>query len=223
MGVHKLSKKVITNERTKNALHNQFKDFLDTENISEQIEKKIEEHSLKEGIVKEVYPYLDFSLVQLSNGKKIEACHLHRLFGNIIDLFTPEGEQIISTVKNEPCIIPRSQLKCLVAEIGTDKYVLLGYYDPNMVGSFSPAQQGHYLIKTLTNGFQAGLDIHSNNIDIMAHEGASFTETSSGESNTVEYANSENTYTKQQVYNKAQIDALLKEIWDYIDPTHEID
>ena len=44
-----MTKKVITNERTKNALHNQFKDFLDGENISEQIEKKIEEHSLKEG------------------------------------------------------------------------------------------------------------------------------------------------------------------------------
>ena len=215
MGVHKLSKKVITNERTRNALHNQFKSFLDSEKIPEQIEKTIKEHSLKEGIVKEVYPYLDFSLVQLSNGKEVEAWHLHRVFGNIIDLFTPEGEQIISSIKNEPCIIPRFQLKCVVAEM-SDEYVLMGYYSPNMVGSFSPAQKGHYLIKTLTDGFNAGIDIHSNNIDIMAHEGASFTETSSGESNTVEYANSENTYTKQQVYNKAQVDALLKEIWDYI-------
>jgi hypothetical protein len=55
--VIKLTKKVITNARTKNALHNQFKQFLDGENISEQIEKKIEEHSIKKGIVKEVYPY----------------------------------------------------------------------------------------------------------------------------------------------------------------------
>ena len=212
-----MTKKVITNERTKNALHNQFKNFLDGENISEQIEKKIEEHSLKDGIVKEVYPYLDISLVQLANGKKVEAHHLHRLFGNIIDLFTPEGEQIISEIKNEPCIIPRYQLKCLVSEM-SNEYVLLGYYNPNMVSSFSPAQKGHYLIKTMTDGFQAGLDIHSNNIGIMAHEGAGFVETSTDETTDIEYANSENTYTKQQVYNKAQVDALLKEIWDYIRP-----
>jgi hypothetical protein len=217
-----MTKKVITNERTKNALHNQFKSFLDGEKISEQIEKKIEEHSIKKGIVKEVYPYLDTSLIQLSDDKLVEAYHLHRVFGNIIDLFTPEGEQIYSETKNEPCIIPRSQLKCLVAEI-SDEYVLLGYYSPNMVKSFSPAEEGHYLIKTLTDGFNAGLDIHANNINIMAHEGASFTETSSGESTEVEYANSKNTYTKDQVYNKTQIDKLLDDIWNYIDPERNND
>lgn len=220
MGAYKMTKKVITNERTKNALHNQFKQFLDGENLTEQIIKQIQNHGLKSGIVKEVYHYLDTSLIELSDGKQVEASHLHRTFGNIIDLFTPLGEQIISETKHEPCIIPRFQLKGVIAELGSDEYVLMGFYNPNMVGNFSPADNGHYLIKTMTDGFQAGIDVNSSNINLMANNGAVFTETGVGESTEVEYANSENTYTKQQVYNKAQVDALLKEIWDYIDPTH---
>ena len=223
-------KKVVTNTRVKNILHGQFKDFLDGENIPEQINRRIEEHSIKKGLVKEVYHYLDTSLVELSNGKQVEAYHLHRCLGNIVDLFTPIGEQVISDVKHEPCIRPRFQLKCLVAEVGKDEYVLLGYYNPNMVGSFSPADNGHYLIRTFTDGYQAGLDISSNNINIISHEGASFIESDAGKNTPVNYAESKDTYTKNEVYkksqtysktqtyNKTEVDAFLKEIWDYIRP-----
>lgn len=219
-----MGKKVVTDSRVKNSLRTHFKQFLDEEKIPEQINKKIEEHSLKKGVVKEVYHYLDTSLIELSNGKLVEADHLHRTLGNIVDLFTPMGEQIISETKNEPCIIPRFQLKCVVAEIGKDEYVLLGYRNPNMTGSFSPAENGHYLIKTMTEGYQAGLDISPDNINIISHQGASFTEADVDKDTEIVYANSKDTYTKSEVYkksqtyNKAQVDALLKEIWDYIRP-----
>lgn len=219
-----MGKKVVTDSRVRNSLDSHFKRFLDSEKIPEQINKKIEEHSIKKGLVKEVYHYLDTSLIELSNGKLVEAYHLHRTLGNIVDLFTPIGEQIISETKNEPCIIPRFKLKCLVAEVGKDEYVLLGYYNPNMVGSFSPAENGHYLIKTMTDGFQAGLDVSSDNINIISHQGASFTEADVDKDTDIVYANSKDIYTKSEVYKKSQtysrtkIDALLKEIWDYIRP-----
>ena len=224
-----MGKKVVTDSRVRNSLDSHFKRFLDSEKIPEQINKKIEEHSIKKGLVKEVYHYLDTSLIELSNGKLVEAYHLHRTLGNIVDLFTPMGEQIISETKNEPCIIPRFKLKCLVAEVGKDEYVLLGYYNPNMVGSFSPAENGHYLIKTLTEGYHAGLDISPDNINIISHQGASFTESDVDKDTPIVYANSNDTYTKSEVYkksqtyNKVQVDALLKEIWDYIRPEESED
>ena len=224
-----MGKKVVTDSRVRNSLDSHFKRFLDSEKIPEQINKKIEEHSIKKGLVKEVYHYLDTSLIELSNGKLVEAYHLHRTLGNIVDLFTPMGEQIISETKNEPCIIPRFKLKCLVAEVGKDEYVLLGYYNPNMVGSFSPAENGHYLIKTLTEGYHAGLDISPDNINIISHQGASFTEADVDKDTDIIYANSKDTYTKSEVYkksqtyNKVQVDALLKEIWDYIRPEESED
>ena len=224
-----MGKKVVTDSRVRNILDSHFKRFLDSEKIPEQINKKIEEHSIKKGLVKEVYHYLDTSLIELSNGKLVEAYHLHRTLGNIVDLFTPMGEQIISETKNEPCIIPRFKLKCLVAEVGKDEYVLLGYYNPNMVGSFSPAENGHYLIKTLTEGYHAGLDISPDNINIISHQGASFTAADVDKDTDIIYANSKDTYTKDEVYkksqtyNKAQVDALLKEIWDYIRPEESED
>ena len=224
-----MGKKVVTDSRVRNILDSHFKRFLDSEKIPEQINKKIEEHSIKKGLVREVYHYLDTSLIELSNGKLVEACHLHRTLGNIVDLFTPMGEQIISETKNEPCIIPRFKLKCLVAEVGKDEYVLLGYYNPNMVGSFSPAENGHYLIKTMTEGYQAGLDISPDNINIISHQGASFTEADVDKETDIVYANSKDTYTKSEVYKKSQtysktkIDDLLKEIWDYIRPEESED
>ena len=215
-----MTKKVITNERTKNALHNQFKDFLDGENIESQINKKIEEHSLKEGKIIEFYPYLDMALVELSNKKQVEAHILHRCYGGIVDLFTPLGEQVISETKHEPCIIPRFYQDVLVAEVGTDKYVLLGYFNlsERMVGSFSPAKSNEYLIKSLSDTNQGGLSVTPSDINISSANSITFQQSDVGETTDIEYANSENTYTKQQVYNKAQVDALLKEIWDYIRP-----
>ena len=118
---------MVTDSRVKNSLKVHFKEFLDDEKISEQINQKIEEHSIKKGVVKEVYHFLDTSLVELSDKTRVEAYHLHRTLGNILDLFTPLGEVSISETRNEPCIIPRYQLKCLVAEVGKDEYVLLGY------------------------------------------------------------------------------------------------
>ena len=143
-----MSQKVITNQRTKNALHNQFKQFLDGENIEGQINKKIEEHSIKKGRIIEFYQYLDMALVELSNKKQVEAYILHRCYGGIVDLFTPLGEQVISKTKNEPCIIPRFYQEVLVAEVGTNEYVILGYFNlqERMEGSFSPAKSNEYII-----------------------------------------------------------------------------
>jgi hypothetical protein len=220
-----MTKKVITNQRTKNALHNQFKDFLDGENIESQINKKIEEHSIKKGKIIEFYQYLDMALVELSDNKQVEAYILHRCYGGIVDLFTPLGEQIISETKQEPCIIPRFYQEVLVAEVGSDEYVILGYFNlrERMVGSFSPAQSNEYIIKSLSDTNQGGLSITPSNINISSANDITFTQSDVGKATDIEYANSKNTYTKDQVYNKTQIDKLLDDIWNYIDPERNND
>ena len=220
-------KKVVTNSRVKNSLHGQFKQFLDGEDITGQIVKHIENHSIKKGRVLEVYHYLDTSLIELSDKTQIEAYHLHRCLGSIVDLYTPEGELTYSETKHEPCILPKYELKCLVAEVGKDEYVLLGYYSPNMVGAFSPADPGTYIIKTITDTSQGGLTVAPQEIKLTSNNGAVFKEQDLGESTTIEYADSEDTYTKKEVYNKEQtynkleIDLALKEIWDYIRPEED--
>jgi hypothetical protein len=218
-----MTKKVITNQRTKNALHNQFKDFLDGENIEGQINKKIEEHSIKKGKIIEFYQYLDMALVELSGGKQVEAYILHRCYGGIVDLFTPLGEEAFSETKHEPCIIPRFYQEVLVAEVGADEYVVLGYFNlqERMEGSFSPAKSNEYIIKSLSDTNQGGLSVTPSNINISSANDITFTQSDVGKATDIKYANSKNTYTKDKVYNKEQVDLMIKEIWDYIDPTHE--
>ena len=212
-----MTKKVVTKARVRDSLHSKFKDFIDAEKIPEQINKSIEEHSLKKGRIIEFYQYLDTALVEI-DGSRIEAYILHRCYGGVVDLFTPVGEQIISETKHEPCIIPRFYQNVLVAEVGAEEYVMLGYYglEKNMVGSFSPAGQGEYILRTMNDVFQAGLQVSSNSVDIASNTGASFIEAGAGENKTIEYANSKNTYTKKEVYDKKEVDQLLKQIWDYI-------
>lgn len=210
------TKKVVTKARVKNSLHGQFKEFLDEENIPEQITKQIQNHNIKKGRILEFYHYLDMVLVELSDHKQVEAYVLHRCYGGIVDLYTPEGEQIISQTKSEPCIIPRYYQDVLVAEVGEDEYVLLGYYNPKMVGSFSPARPNEYIIRALSDTSQGGLTVSPNNVNITSSDGITFTRSDVGETEDIVYADSDNVYRKGEVYNKLQTDLLLKEIWDYI-------
>jgi hypothetical protein len=87
-----------------------------------------------------------------------------------------------------------------------------------MEGSFSPAESNEYVIKSLSDTNQGGLSISPSNINISSANDITFTQSDVGKATDIEYANSKNTYTKDQVYNKIQVDALLKEIWDYIRP-----
>jgi len=221
--------KAVTDARVKKALYGHFKTFIDDENIPEQITKSIEEHNIKSGRVIEFYQFLDKALIKLSNGNEVEAWVLHRCMGSIIDMYTPEGEQVISDEKHEPCIIPKYELKALVAELGNDEFVLLGYYNPNMVGAFSPPLAGEYTVRTLTDTSQGGLTVNPQEITLTSNNGPSFVERDLGESTTIDYANSKDIYTKDEVYkksqtyNKTQVDALLREIWDYIRPEESED
>ena len=218
-----MTKKVITNARVKNSLHAQFDEYMKKNNITGKMHEAIEQHSIKKGIVKEVYHYLDQSLVELSSGETVKAWHLHRCMGSIVDMYTPLGEQVISETEHEPCIIPRVQLKALVAEVGKEEHVILGYYNPNMEGIFNPPSSGHYLIRTMSETSSGGIDVSPQEIIIQSNKGASFIEQDVGQSNNINYANSSNTYTKGEVYSKAQVDRMLKEIWDYIDPEGDND
>lgn len=218
-----MAKKVITNARVKNSLYKQMDAYMEKQNITGKMHDAIEEHGIKKGIVKEIYHYLDQSLVELSNGKLVKAWHLHRCFGSIVDMYTPYGQQIISETEHEPCIIPRETLKCLVAEVGKEEYVLLGYYNPEMTGIFNPAEAGHYLIRTMSETSHGGLDISPQEIVIQSNNGASFVEQDVGQSTPINYANSSNTYTKDDLYTRAQVEKMIKEIWDYIDPEGDTD
>ena len=209
------NKKVVTKSRVRKSLNSKFKEFLEEENIPEQITKQIENHGLKIGRIIEFYQYLDTALVELSDHTLIEASILHRCYGGIVDLYTPAGEQVISETKHEPCILPRFYQDVLVAEVG-DEYVLLGYLNPRMVGAFSPAQPNEYIIKALSDTSQGGLTVSPSSVNITSSDNITFTQADVGESKDIVYADSDNVYRKGEVYNKLQTDLLLKEIWDYI-------
>lgn len=216
-----MTKKTITNARVKTTLHKQFKEFLDEQNISNQIEKKIQEHSIKKGRIIEFYLFLDTALVELSNGKTVEAEILHRCYGGIIDLYTPEGEIKFSETKKEPCVIPKFYQKVWVANDGGEEYVILGYRNKDMTGSFNPANPNEYIIRSLSDTNQGGISVSPSNINISTSNDITFQQSDIGETNSIEYANSKNTYKKDEVYNKAQVDKLIKDIWDYIRPEDE--
>ena len=159
-------------------------------------------------------------MVRLSDGEEVEAWHLHRCLGSIVDLYTPEGELVFSEKKNEPCIVPKYELKSLVAEVGKDEFVLLGYYNPNMVGAYNPADVGTYVIKTVTDTSQGGLKVAPQEINLTSNEGVVFKEQDLGQSEEINYANVEDTpsmddvYTRDRLYTKEEVDEKIREAID---------
>ena len=181
--------------------------------IDKKIKSEVDKSKIHIGILTKFYPYLDKAEVKVDN-KLILCKNLHRMHGSLIDFFTPEGDASFCEKLKEPCILPRGQLNVLIADIkdNTDEMLLLGYYFKGDVFCSTPAEQGHYKISNIGATNHWGFDIGSGNIKISSCEGVEFKEGEfHSEDTIVEYANSENVYSKKELYTKTEVDEAIKQ------------
>ena len=181
--------------------------------LEKEVKKEVDKSKIQIGVVTKYYPYIDRAEVKLEN-KTIICRILHRMHGSIVDFFTPLGDASFCETLKEPCIIPRGELDCCVAEINdnTKDYLLLGYFLKNDVLYTHPADPGHYRIVDLSATNEYGLDIGVGDINMNSNTGVTFTEgLTPRDNNVVEYANNEDVpekdsvYTKDETYNKLEV------------------
>lgn len=204
-----------TDGRVLNAFHPVIKSVIDSE-VNDKIKSEVDKSKIHIGVLTKYYPYLDKAEVKVNN--KLILCKiLHRMHGSLIDFFTPEGEQGFCETLKEPCIIPRGELDCLIADINDNskEQVLLGYFLKNDVIYSSPADSGHYRISDLGATNEWCFDIGRGNINLDSSDGVTFTEGLVPDANTiVEYADTSNVYSKENVYTKKEVDNLIKKAID---------
>ena len=175
--------------------------------LEKEIKKEVDKSKIHIGVLTKYYPYLDKAEVKVGN--KLIVCKiLHRMHGNLVDFFTPAGDSTFCDKLNEPCIIPQSELDCLIADINDDtqEQLLLGYFLKNDVIYTAPANPGHYVIADLGSTNEFGLDVGVGKINLKSNNGVTFTEgLVEKENKDIVYANSDNVYTKKDVYKKSEV------------------
>ena len=184
--------------------------------VDEKIKSEVDKSKIFIGVVTKFYPYLDKAEVKVDD--KLILCKvLHRMHGSVIDFFTPEGDDGFCEKLKEPCVYPRGELNVAIVDIldNTHEMLLLGYYYKEDVLFSTPAKQGHYKISNIGATNRWGFDIGEGSISIRSMDGVEFTEGEFHEDNsTVEYANTDNVYTKEKVYTKEEVDELIREAID---------
>lgn len=197
----------VTNGRLKKALTTRIEPII-MPKVSKQIVKAVNDSKLQIGILTKFYPYLD-KVEVLVNDEKILCRILHRFGGDIIDFYTPIGEDEYCDELHEPCIVPRGELEVAILDVNnnTNEQILLGYLlDDELIGR-NPASKGNLKLSHI-NGVNEywikfgaeGLDIRSPTTPVtnVGLEDNEMTE--------INYTNSNDTYTK------AEVDQLLLDL-----------
>lgn len=204
----------LTNKRQYDPLKLLVNQIIDDRNIEETINKTVDASKIRTGVLVKFYPYLDKAEVKLDNIDKSVLCRIfHRFGGSLIDFFTPEGEQVFCETLKEPCILPREELHVLVADISNEdakEMLLLGYYHPNDIIGIRPANPNYFKLTNIGATNMWGIEIGNGEIKTNTMNGVTFTEGEFHADNTeVNYANTEDMYTKKEVYTKTEVDNLL--------------
>ncbi len=172
--------------------------------ISKTVNNIVKDTRINTGVITKFYPYLDKAEVKLSNDKLILCKILHRYGGELIDYYTPTGEEDYCIKLKEPCILPREELNCLIININdnTEEYLLLGFYEPNELIGISPATQGNMKLITRGGTNQFYIKFGYDGLKISSIDKP---ETIVGEieneSVKLEYVNKEEVYTKKEIDN----------------------
>ena len=189
----------VTNGRLTNALSKRIEPLI-IPKVNKTINKAVDDSKIQIGILTKFYPYLDKVEVNL-NGKKILCRILHRFGGDIIDFYTPIGEDDYCEELHEPCIIPREELEVAILDVNnTDEQIMIGYlFDDELIGR-NPASKGNLKLSYITGineywvKFGAdGLDVRSPTTPVtnVGMEDNEMTE--------INYTNSEDTYSKSEI------------------------
>lgn len=195
---------------------------VDTQEITQTIQKTEEKLSLKTGVVTKYYPHLDKAEVKLDQNKKKVVCKiLHKYGGDIIDLYTPLAEtRTYCTKLKEPCVIPRSKLHVVVLNISdadSKEHLLLGYYQNNELVGLNPAQPGNLKLTSVNDINQFWIKFGRDGLDLRLPSRA---KTKVGTLNqnmkVVEYTATDSVYTKEQ------LDVIIKDYETRIKRLEEI-
>ena len=158
----------VTDGRLKKALRNNVENIIIPQ-INTKVNKTARDAKIQVATMTKFYHYLDKCEVDLNNNLVI--CKiLHRFSGDLIDFYTPIGDEDYCERLHEPCIIPRESLQCLVLDVndGSDEQIMIGYFLPDELIGLSPATQGNLKLASMgvTNQYWIkfgadGLDIRS--------------------------------------------------------------
>lgn len=162
--------------------------------VVEEVKKQIEDSKIQVGTAVKFYPYLDKVEVKSKDGNVL--CKvLHRYWGELRDFFTPEGERDFDDKLKEPCVIPRSTIPCVYADIndGTNEHILLGYYADKEILYVSPAEPGIAKITSIGARNNYSVEFGNRKFSVFTENGLEVQEGYGEEVNTVDY------YTKKDV------------------------
>ena len=206
----------VTDNRLLEALSNPVSKIVGN-TVPQQIKKATEALKIYTGVVTKFYPYLDKAEVKLDKGNKKVLCKiLHRYGGELLDFYTPFGEQTLCETLKEPCVIPRDTLHCLIVDVqdfDSNEHLILGFYMNEEIVGLNPAKPGN--MKLITRGGSnhhwlsfgyCGLDVRT------SKEPTQEIGSQTDEVVPIEYANQDNVYDKEEVYNKEEVDELIEDI-----------
>jgi len=205
----------VTQGRMEQAMNNGFGKII--ENSSKKIIKNdVEPFKIRTGVVTKFYPYWDKAEVKFDNTDKKVLCKiLHRFGGELIDYYTPVGDEVFDDDRTEKCVIPMGDLHCLIVnihDVDSNEYLLLGFYSNEELLGVDPASQGNFKIVTRGGTNQFWIKFGYDGLDLRLPDKVT---TSTGEMDSemkeFDYANS------KDVYTKLEIDDKLKEISVEID------
>lgn len=200
------NKITVTDGRLKQALKNSVQQQVLPE-VNRSIDKKISETQITTGIITKFYPYLDKAEVELRNNKKIICKILHRFGGELIDFYTPFGEEDYCDDLHEPCVIPRVEVDCLIVDINDNskEYLLVGYYlAEELIGS-NPAKPGDFKIMNITGDNEYWIKFGYTGLDIRLPSNiVTAVGLTDDEMESTEYIN------PNEYYTKSEVDELIK-------------
>lgn len=200
----------VTDARLKDALNNVVEEPMQNI-VSNGLSDAIDKVMIKTGVITKFYPFLDKAEVQLDiNNQKLFCKILHRYGGDIIDFYTPlEDERGFDIKLQEPYIIPRAQQHVCVLNIhdaDSEEHLLLGYYSNEDIVGYDPAKPGNIKIISLGEDNNYWVKFGRDGFDYrLPSQPTMSVGDLDDDMQDVDYANSDNVYTKNEVYNKQEV------------------
>ena len=197
----------ITNGRAKSSIETGVTNII-SEKVTTQINQAIQNERPTTGVITKFYPWLDKAEVKMDKtNKKILCKILHRHAGELLDFYTPFGDQTYCDKLKEPCVIPRDTLHCLVMHItdfDSEEHIILGFYLNEEIVGLDPPKPGNMKIITRGGVNHHWLSFGYCGLDVRTSKQSTFeTGAQTDESYPVEYT------TYDDVYSKEEVDELV--------------
>lgn len=211
--MNKVQNLTVTSGRAKSSIETGVTNII-SEKVTNQINQAIANERPTTGVVTKFYPWLDKAEVKLDKTNKKVLCKiLHRHGGELLDFYTPFGDQTLCDKLKEPCVIPRDTLHCLVmhvTDLDSEEHLILGFYMNEEIVGLDPAKPGN--MKLITRGGSnhhwlsfgyCGLDVRT------SKEPTAETGLQTDERVPLEYVTSDDVYSKEELYTREDVDDIV--------------